>query len=73
MCQTAFNEEIDKNEIVSNGNQSKAKKRQRGWVKEMVFNNTQEAEKAVTKENVWNTHPTNTTVDLKRSSSDAIR
>jgi hypothetical protein len=42
-------------------------------VKEMVFNNTQEDEKAVIKENLWSTHPKNTTVDGKRSSSDAIR
>jgi hypothetical protein len=30
------NEEIDTNEVVSNGNQSRAKKRQRSWVKEML-------------------------------------
>jgi hypothetical protein len=71
--QTASNEEIDKNEGLSNENQSKAKKRQRGWVKEMVFSNNQEAEKAVIKENLWSNHPTHTMVDGKRSSSDAIR
>jgi hypothetical protein len=42
-------------------------------VEEIVFNNTQEAEKAVIKENLWSLHYTNTTVDGKRSSSDAIR
>jgi hypothetical protein len=52
MYQTVSNEEIDKNEVVSNGNQSRAKKRQWGWVEEIVFNNTQEAEKAVIKENL---------------------
>jgi hypothetical protein len=73
MYQTASNEEIDKNEVVSNENQSKAKKRQRGWVKEIVLNNAKEAEQVVIKENLWSTHPTNITVDGKRSSSDAIR
>jgi hypothetical protein len=41
-------------------------------VKEMVFNNNQEAEKALIKENLWSTHPTHKMVDGK-SSSDAIR
>jgi hypothetical protein len=52
MYQTASNEEIHKNEAVSNGNQSTPKKRQRGSVKEMIFNNIQEAEKALMKENL---------------------
>jgi hypothetical protein len=32
----------------------------------MVFNNTQEAEKAVMKENLWSLHYTNTTVEGKK-------
>jgi hypothetical protein len=35
-------------------------------VKEMVFNNTQEAEKAVIKENLWTLQYTNTTVEGKK-------
>jgi hypothetical protein len=36
------------------------------WVKEMVFNNSQEAEKAVIKQNLWTLQYTNTTVERKK-------
>ncbi|CAF1482527.1 unnamed protein product, partial [Rotaria sordida] len=59
-------DEVDTNEIVDNGNQKRMKKRQRKWVEEKVFNNTEEAEEVVIKENQWSYHYTNTTAAGKK-------
>ncbi|CAF1118993.1 unnamed protein product [Rotaria sordida] len=59
-------DEVDKSETVDNGNKKRAKKRQRNWVEEMVFNNTEEAEEVVIKENQWSYHYTNTTAAGKK-------
>ncbi|KAF9758301.1 hypothetical protein NGRA_3148 [Nosema granulosis] len=59
-------EEISTNESVSSGNIKRVKKRQRNWVKEMVFNTATEAKQAVIKENQWSYHYTNTTVEGKK-------
>jgi hypothetical protein len=54
-------DEMDTSETVGNGNKKLVNKRQRNWVEKMVFNNTEEAEEAVIKENQWSYHYTNTT------------
>ena len=59
-------DEMDTNETANNKNQKRMKKRQRNWVEEMVFNNSEEAEEAVIKENHWSYHYTNTTVAGKK-------
>jgi hypothetical protein len=59
-------EEISTSEPASSGNTNTVKKRQRRWVKDMVFNNAVEATEAVMKENQWSHHYTNTTAEGKK-------
>jgi hypothetical protein len=59
-------EEMNTSEPENDGNKEKRKRRQRNWVKEMVFSNANEAEEAVIKANEWSYHYTNTTVQGKK-------
>jgi hypothetical protein len=66
-------DEMDTSDTIDNGKKKSVKKRQRNWVEAMVFNNTEEAEEAVIKENQWSYHYTNTTTVGKRSFLDVIK
>ncbi|CAF0922846.1 unnamed protein product [Didymodactylos carnosus] len=54
-------EEEDVNDNVHIERKKRAKKKQRKWMKEMVFKNADEAEQAVANEGQWSEYYTNTT------------
>ncbi|CAF1078119.1 unnamed protein product [Rotaria magnacalcarata] len=58
-------DEINTSETIGKSNKNNMRRR-RNWMEEKVFNNAEEAEMAVAKENQWSYHYTNVTASGKK-------